>query len=146
MELESSARLPDSRKFGEAMLAGEPDLKEKREADGGSMAMSVLPSKNHLTFLVLEPELLLDLLARKADGAAVLGPVQGLGDVMGAVLLNEVEQLLSAAVLLQHFQDICKSWARKKRFQIRSLLMHFDPINPLPPPPPFLSSFLTASL
>lgn len=62
-----------------------------------------------LTFLVLEPELLLDLLAGEVDGAAELGAVQRLRDVVGAKLLDEGEQLLPAAVLVQDLQDVCKA-------------------------------------
>lgn len=66
-----------------------------------------------LTFLVLEPELLLDLLAGEVDGAAELGAVQRLGDVVGAKLLDEGEQLLPAAVLVQDLQDVCKACGRE---------------------------------
>lgn len=59
-----------------------------------------------LTFLVLEPELLLDLLAGEVDGAAELGAIQSLRDVVGAKLLDEGEQLLPAAVLVQDLQDV----------------------------------------
>lgn len=51
-----------------------------------------------LTFLVLEPELLLDLLAGKVYGAGELGAVQGLSNVVCAVLLDECQQLLSTAL------------------------------------------------
>lgn len=67
------------------------------------------PAHSLLTFLVLEPELLLDLLAGEVDGAAELGAVQRLGDVVGAKLLDEREQLLPAAVLVQDLQDVCKA-------------------------------------
>lgn len=66
-----------------------------------------------LTFLVLEPELLLDLLAGEVDGAAELGAVQRLHDVVGAKLLDEGEQLLPAAVLVQDLQDVCKACGRE---------------------------------
>lgn len=44
-----------------------------------------------LTFLILEPQLLLHLLAGEVDGAAELGAVQSLSDVVGAKLLDEGE-------------------------------------------------------
>lgn len=66
-----------------------------------------------LTFLVLEPELLLDLLAGEVDGAAELGAIQSLCDVVGAKLLDEGEQLLPAAVLVQDLQDVCKACGRE---------------------------------
>lgn len=70
-----------------------------------------------LTFLILEPQLLLHLLAGKVDGAAELGAVQSLSDVVGAELLDEGEQLLPAAVLVQDLQDVgeacrSKAWDR----------------------------------
>jgi len=67
-----------------------------------------------LTFLILEPQLLLHLLAGKVDGAAELGAVQSLSDVVGAELLDEGEQLLPAAVFAQDLQDVgeaCRSKA-----------------------------------
>jgi len=66
-----------------------------------------------LTFLVLEPELLLDLLAGEVDGAAELGAVQCLCDVVRAKLLDEGEQLLPAAVLRQDLQDVRKACGRE---------------------------------
>lgn len=42
-----------------------------------------------LTFLILQPELLLSLLAGEVDAAAELGAVQGLRHVVTAVLLEE---------------------------------------------------------
>lgn len=66
-----------------------------------------------LTFLVLEPELLLDLLAGEVDGAAELGAIQRLRNVVGAKLLDEGEQLLPAAVLVQDLQDVCKACGRE---------------------------------
>lgn len=66
-----------------------------------------------LTFLVLEPELLLDFLAGEVDGAAELGAVQGLRDVVRAELLDEGEQLLPAAVLVQDLQDVCEACGRE---------------------------------
>lgn len=71
-----------------------------------------------LTFLVLEPQLLLHLLAGEVDGAAELGAIQSLSDVVGAKLLDEGEQLLPAAVLAQDLQDVgeacrSKAWDEK---------------------------------
>lgn len=66
-----------------------------------------------LTFLVLEPELLLDLLAGEVDGAAELGAIQCLRDVVRAKLLDEGEQLLPAAVLIQDLQDVRKACGRE---------------------------------
>lgn len=73
------------------------------------------PAHSHslLTFLVLEPELLLDLLAGEVDGAAELRAIQRLCNVVGAKLLDEGEQLLPAAVLVQDLQDVCKACGRE---------------------------------
>ena len=51
-----------------------------------------------LTFLVLQPELLLGLLAGEVDAAAELGSVHGLGHVVAAILLEKGQQLLSCAL------------------------------------------------
>jgi len=51
-----------------------------------------------LTFLVLQPELLLRLLAGEVDVAAELGAVEGLRDVVAAVALEEGQQLLPRAL------------------------------------------------
>lgn len=63
-----------------------------------------------LTFLVLEPELLLHLLTGEVDVTAELGAVQSLGDVMAAVLLNEGQELVTRAVRRQGFQDLREPW------------------------------------
>lgn len=54
-----------------------------------------------LTFLILEPELLLDLLAGKMDDAGELGAIQSLCDVVGAVVLDEGQQLVPTALFGQ---------------------------------------------
>lgn len=59
-----------------------------------------------LTFLVLEPQLLLNLLAGEVDDAGELGAIEGLGDVVGAVVLDEGQQLLPTALLGQDFEDV----------------------------------------
>lgn len=59
-----------------------------------------------LTFLVLQPELLLDLLAGEVDAAAQLGSVQRLRHVVAAVLLQEGEQLLARALRRQRLQHL----------------------------------------
>lgn len=51
-----------------------------------------------LTFLVLQPELLLGLLAGEVDAAAELGAIQSLRHIVAAVLLEESQQLLAGAV------------------------------------------------
>lgn len=63
-----------------------------------------------LTFLVLQPELLLSLLAGEVDGAAELGAVKGLRHVMAAVLLDEGQQLLSGALCSQCLQNLGEAW------------------------------------
>lgn len=66
-----------------------------------------------LTFLILKPELLLNPLAREVDDTAEFRAIQGLCYVVGAVLLDEGQQLLAAAVLVQDLQGIGKPWSRK---------------------------------
>lgn len=63
-----------------------------------------------LTFLILEPELLLHLLAGEVDVTAELGAVQSLGDVMAAVLLDEGQELVTCAVCRQRFQNLREPW------------------------------------
>ncbi len=55
-------------------------------------------SVNTLTFLVLQPELLLSLLAGEVDAAAELGAVQGFRHIVAAVLLEKSHQLLACAI------------------------------------------------
>lgn len=55
-----------------------------------------------LTFLILEPQLLLDLLAGEVDDAGELRTVQGLCDVVGAVVLDEGQQLIPTALFGQN--------------------------------------------
>ncbi len=62
-----------------------------------------------LTFLVLEPELLLGLLAGKVDVAGEFRTIQRLRDVMTAVLPNKRKQLIPCAVCCQGFQHLWKS-------------------------------------
>lgn len=54
-------------------------------------------SVSTLTFLILQPELLLRLLAGEVDAAAELGAVQGLRHIVAAVLLEKCQQLLTRA-------------------------------------------------
>lgn len=49
------------------------------------------------------------------DGAAELGAIQRLRDVVGAELLDEGEQLLPAAVLGQDLQDVCEACGSEAR-------------------------------
>lgn len=49
------------------------------------------------------------------DGAAELGAVQRLRDVVRAELLDEGEQLLPAAVLGQDLQDVCEACGSEAR-------------------------------
>lgn len=51
-----------------------------------------------LTFLILQPELLLGLLAGEVDAAAELGAIQGLRHIVAAVLLEKSQQLISCAL------------------------------------------------
>lgn len=69
--------------------------------------------RSGLTFLVLQPQLLLHLLAGEVDDAGELGAVEGLGDVMGAVVLDEGQQLLPAALLGQDLEDIGEAWTKE---------------------------------
>lgn len=55
-------------------------------------------SVSMLTFLILQPELLLGLLAGKVDAAAELGAVQGFRNIVAAVLLEKSQQLLTCAL------------------------------------------------
>lgn len=54
-----------------------------------------------LTFLILKPQLLLDLLAGEVNDAGELGTVQGLCDIVGAVVLDEGQQLIPTALFGQ---------------------------------------------
>lgn len=63
-----------------------------------------------LTFLVLQPKLLLGLLAGEVDAAAELGAVQRLRHVVAAVLLEERQQLVAGARRRQRLQHLGKAW------------------------------------
>lgn len=78
-------------------------------------ATSSEPSR--LTFLVLEPQLLLDLLAGEVDDAGELGAIEGLCDVVGAVVLDEGQQLLPAALLAQDLEDVGEAWTEEEQVQ-----------------------------
>lgn len=67
-------------------------------------------SVSRLTFLVLQPELLLGLLAGEVDAAAELGAVQGFRHIVAAILLEESQQLLTSALCRQGLQDLRKAW------------------------------------
>lgn len=71
--------------------------------------LSVCLSVGALTFLVLEPELLLGLLAGEVDAAAELGAVQRLRHVVAAILLEEGQQLLTCAGRRQRLQHLGKA-------------------------------------
>lgn len=114
-----TCHLPWGTQFGTSLLP-EPNQHSDgvRMGKDGKQHMTpdvCAPAHSHslLTFLVLEPELLLDLLAGEVDGAAELGAVQRLRDVVGAKLLDEGEQLFPAAVLVQDLQDVCKACGRE---------------------------------
>lgn len=68
-----------------------------------------------LTFLVLQPELLLGLLAGEVDAAAELGAVQRLRHVVAAVLLEERQQLVASARRRQRLQHLGKAWRGRER-------------------------------
>lgn len=72
-----------------------------------AFASAPLPA---LTFLVLQPELLLGLLAGEVDAAAELGAVQRLRHVVAAVLLEERQQLVAIARRRQRLQHLGKAW------------------------------------
>lgn len=76
-----------------------------------------LPSVSTLTFLILQPELLLGLLAGEVDAAAELGAVQGLGHVVAAVLLEKGQQLPSRALCRQCLQHLRKAYRVKKEME-----------------------------
>lgn len=63
-----------------------------------------------LTFLVLQPELLLDLLAGEVDAAAQLGAVQSLRHVVASVLPEEGQQLHARALRRQRLQHLGEAW------------------------------------
>lgn len=67
-----------------------------------------------LTFLVLQPQLLLGLLAGEVDATAELGAVQGLGHVVAAVLLEKSQELLPRALCRQSLQDLRKAYQVKE--------------------------------
>lgn len=78
-------------------------------------ATSNKPSR--LTFLVLEPQLLLDLLAGEVDDAGELRAIEGLCDVVGAVVLDEGQQLLPTALLGQDLEDVGEAWTEKEHME-----------------------------
>lgn len=51
-----------------------------------------------LTFLVLQPELLLGLLAGEVNAAAELRAIQGFRHIMAAILLKKSQQLVTCAL------------------------------------------------
>lgn len=55
-------------------------------------------SVSMLTFLVLQPELLLGLLAGEKDTAAELRAIEGLRHIVAAVLLKKRQQFLTCAI------------------------------------------------
>lgn len=61
-----------------------------------------------LTFLVLQPELLLGLLAGEVNAAAELGAVQTLRHIMAAIFLEKSQELLTCALPWQRFQHLRK--------------------------------------
>lgn len=77
-----------------------------------AFALAPLPA---LTFLVLQPELLLGLLAGEVDAAAELGAVQRLRHVVAAVLLEERQQLVAGARRRQRLQHLGKAWRGRER-------------------------------
>lgn len=78
-------------------------------------ATSSKPSR--LTFLILEPQLLLDLLAGEVDDAGELGAVEGLCDVVRAIVLDEGQQLLPAALLGQDLEDTGEAWIEEEHVE-----------------------------
>lgn len=71
-----------------------------------AFALAPLPA---LTFLVLQPELLLGFLAGEVDAAAELGAVQRLRHVVAAVLLQERQQLVATARRRQRLENLGKA-------------------------------------
>lgn len=69
---------------------------------------------SRLTFLVLEPQLLLDLLAGEVDDTGELRAVERLCDVVGAVVLEEGQQLLPTALLGQDLKDVGEAWTEEE--------------------------------
>lgn len=82
---------------------------------GISPAGCHLHKPSRLTFLVLEPQLLLDLLAGEVDDAGELGAVEGLRQVVGAVVLDEGQQLLPAALLAQDLEHVGEAWTEEEQ-------------------------------
>ncbi len=80
-----------------------------------------------LTFLVLEPELLLGLLAGKVDVAGQFRTIQRLGDVMTAVLPNKRKQLIPCAVCCQGFQHLWEIWPKHHHTQ-KQLILYVEKI------------------
>lgn len=72
----------------------------------------VFKSVSLLTFLVLQPELLLGLLAGKVDVAAKFRAIQGLRHIMAAIQLEESKKLLTCAVARQRLEHLRKFYQR----------------------------------
>lgn len=72
---------------------------------------------SRLTFLVLEPQLLLDLLAGEVDDTGELRAIEGLCDVVGAVVLDEGQKLLPTALLGQDLEDVGEAWTEKEHME-----------------------------
>lgn len=79
-------------------------------------------SLSALTFLVLQPELLLGLLAGEVDAAAELGAVQGLRHVVAAVLLQERQQLVAGAGRRQRLENLGKAWWGSRGRQMEGVM------------------------
>lgn len=78
--------------------------------------MPFVPVSQHvsLTFLVLQPKLLLGLLAGEVDAAAELGAVQSLGNVVAPVLLQKGQQLSTRALPRQCLQHLREAYEVRK--------------------------------
>lgn len=48
------------------------------------------------------------------DDAGELGAVEGLRDIVGAVVLDEGQQLLPAALLRQDLEDVGEAWTKEE--------------------------------
>lgn len=94
-----------------------PDRLHFSYFSSGAFLFLFLSSSPILTFLVLEPELLLHLLAGEVDVAAELGAVQSLRDVMAAILLDEGQELVTSAVRCQRFQNLGEPWGGRDTSQ-----------------------------
>ena len=73
---------------------------------------------SRLTFLILEPQLLLDLLAGEVEDAGELGAIEGFCDVVRAVELDEGQQLLPTALLGQDLEDVGEAWTEEQHAEV----------------------------